>query len=226
MKAWQYGLGNPLESLEKSESINAICDGDIGIEADDLDPSEGAWQKPYDVLIREAIGKTQQGCNGSKRMEIFRYIRCKYQNMKYKSTLKGVGNALRRMIASGHIVQVCPGRYARTKKPIYWKNGVKFDRTICGQEKERKRRQARKNRCAPPECYIPWKTPCKRNYRRCVPRCPPKRRSCAPRRKPCRPKQRRCPPRCPPRRRCPPRCPPKRRRCPPKCPPKRRYRRC
>ena len=149
----------------------------------DVGVSMRAWQKPYDILLREAINKVKTS-RGARLEKIFNFIRCKYPNMKYKRTRKGLGRALRRMIASGHIEQPCPGYYKMTGKPIYYMPCRRFDRTQCGQKKIKKAIQARKTRNA-----------CKPKRRACKPKkrsCKPKKRSCKPKRKRCAPKKRRC----------------------------------
>ena len=102
-----------------------------------MEVSMRAWQKPYDILLKEAINRTKTP-KGARLEKMFYFIRCKYRNMKYKRTRKGLGKALRRMIASGHIEQPCPGYYKMSRKPIYYMPCMRFDRTICGQQEIKK----------------------------------------------------------------------------------------
>ena len=92
--------------------------------------SLGSWQKPYDILIKEAINKTKMDKEGSNRQQIFDYVRCRYPNMKYQQTKKGISRAIRRMAASGHIKQPKPGYFNVTPKgqSLKWQYGTKFDR--------------------------------------------------------------------------------------------------
>ena len=139
-----------------------------------------AWQKPYDILLREAINRVKNS-KGARLEKMFNFIRCKYPNMKYKQTRKGLGKALRRMIASGHIEQPCPGYYKMTGKPIYYMPCRRFDRTICGQQKIKQALNAQKARNA------------------CMKSKPKKKRSCTKKRtKVCKVKRRR---RCSPKKR-------------------------
>jgi len=103
-------------------------------------PSLGAWQRPYDALIPEAIRKKQRSAKtGAKRPTIIKYIKCRYPGMKYKNVVKGVGRALKRMTKSGHLNRSCPGQYMVTPKgrAIKYRVGYKFDRRVSSQKNKR-----------------------------------------------------------------------------------------
>ena len=142
----------------------------------DVGVSMRAWQKPYDILLREAINRVKTS-KGARLEKIFNFIRCKYPNMKYKQTRKGLGKALRRMIASGHIEQPCPGYYLMTGKPIYYMPCRRFDRTICGQKKLKQAMMQKRKACKPKKvkktCKKVKRRVCKVKRRR---KCSPKKR--------------------------------------------------
>ena len=133
-----------------------------------LDPSKAQWQKPYDILIKESIYKTQQDKKcGADRHQMLRYILCAYPNLKYTKTKKGLAKAIRRMVASGHIKQSVPGMFVVTPKgaSLKWEFGKRFDRTICGQKKLNDQAKARRKRCSRKKRSKPWKK-IKRTIRR------------------------------------------------------------
>ena len=136
-------------SLENQQKNDQSLWLDVEDETFFLDPSKAQWQKPYDILIKEAIYKTQEQKKcGSDRKTMLKYILCRYPNLKYTKTKKGLGKAVRRMVASGHIKQSVPGMYVVTKKgqSLKWQYGTRFDRTICGQKKLCEEAQMRRKR--------------------------------------------------------------------------------
>merc|ERR1719369_458549 len=104
--------------------------------------------------------------------------------MKYKSTLKGVGLALRRMTNSGHLCQKVRGRYTITKLgQTITHLSKRFDRRICVQKYryayrrrlDRRMRRKKKGKCrrSRRRCSKKRKRRCAKKRRR---RCPPKPR--------------------------------------------------
>jgi len=130
--------------------------------------------KPYEILVREAIRRTQESNCGSNRHQILKYILCKYKNLKYVQTKKALSKCLRRMMYRGYIKQSKPGVFHMTHegRALIWTNGVPFDRSVCGQQrlqmerKEAKRKAHQKLHKIVKKHWqpksIPWRTPIRR----------------------------------------------------------------
>merc|ERR1712183_689685 len=130
--------------------------------------------KPYEILVREAIRRTQESNCGSNRHQMLKYILCKYKNLKYVQTKKALSKCLRRMMYRGYIKQSKPGVFHMTHegRALIWTNGVPFDRSVCGQQrlqmerKEAKRKAHQKLHKIVKKHWkpksIPWRTPFRR----------------------------------------------------------------
>merc|ERR1712032_477081 len=147
------------ENEDATMEQDMIDDAGERVEDQFLNPSLGAWQKPYDVLIPNAIRRCRKGAtkHGATRCEIIKYIKCKNPKMKYCNTVKGVGRALCRMTRSGHLVQRKRGRYTITAKgQRITHKSARFDRRICNQRHryqyrrscDRRMKKKKRRRCA------------------------------------------------------------------------------
>jgi len=172
---------NEVDVTMEQDDEELIDDAGERIGNQSLIPSLGAWQKPYDILIPNAIRRCRKGAtkHGATRAEIIKYIKCKNPVMKYKNTVKGVGRALCRMTRSGHLVQRKRGRYTITAKgQRITHKSARFDRRICNQRHryqyrrscDRRMKKKKRRRCAK-----------KRRRRRCGKK--RRRRSCGKKRK-------------------------------------------
>merc|ERR1712032_180311 len=67
------------ENEDATMEQDMIDDAGERVEDQFLNPSLGAWQKPYDVLILNAIRRCRKGAtkHGVTRCEIIKYIKCK-----------------------------------------------------------------------------------------------------------------------------------------------------